>query len=98
MGKLKAAMMEGTYPGSHLYTVYEESEQGETKDLVNHPSHYTQGKYEVLPVLMDWFKEDPLAWQVAKYLSRYKHKGTPVQDLKKAEFYLKELINAVDSK
>jgi hypothetical protein len=67
-------------------------------DLVNHPSHYTFGEYEVLPVLMDWFKEDPLGWQVAKYLARYKHKGNPVQDLKKARFYLDELIKeAIDA-
>ena len=26
-------------------------------DLVNHPSHYTFGKYEVLPILMDWFRD-----------------------------------------
>lgn len=64
----------------------------EEQDKVNHPSHYTFGKYEVLPVLQDWFLTDPLAWQVVKYMSRYKHKGTPLQDLQKAEFYLKELI------
>lgn len=77
MGKMKAIAIE-----------MEEQEQ----DTVNHPSHYTFGNYEVLPVLQDWFPKDPLAWQVVKYMSRYKHKGTPLQDLQKAEFYLKELI------
>jgi hypothetical protein len=65
-------------------------------DLVNHPSHYTFGKYEVLPVLLDWFKDDPLGWQVGKYLARYKHKGNPIQDLKKARFYLEALIQELE--
>ena len=62
---------------------------------IEHPQHYTRGKYEVFPILQDWFPTDPLAWQVGKYLARYKHKGTPLEDLKKAEFYLKELIKNV---
>lgn len=64
----------------------------EESDPVNHPSHYTFGKYEVLPVLMDWFGKQPLLWQVVKYLSRAKHKGNYLQDLRKAEFYLKKAI------
>jgi hypothetical protein len=33
---------------------------------------------------------------VNKYLVRYKHKGTPVQDLKKAQWYLERLIRIVE--
>jgi len=62
---------------------------------VEHPKHYTFGHYEVFPILQDWFPTDPLAWQVGKCLARYKHKGNPLGDLKKAEFYLKELIKNV---
>lgn len=65
-------------------------------DMVNHPAHYTFGKFEVLPVLMDWFGTQPLLWQVVKYLSRAKHKGCYLQDLKKAEFYLKEAIRQAE--
>lgn len=61
-------------------------------DPVNHPSHYTFGKYEVLDVLQDWFPTSPLLWQVVKYISRADHKGNKLQDLKKAEFYLKKAI------
>lgn len=65
-------------------------------DPVNHPTHYTFGKYEVIDVLMDWFPEAPLLWQVVKYVSRAKHKGNYLQDLKKAEFYLqREIKNAI---
>ena len=61
-------------------------------DPVNHPTHYTQGTIECIEYLQSAHSTDPLAWQVVKYLHRYRLKGTPVQDLQKAEFYLKRLI------
>jgi len=61
-------------------------------DLVNHPKHYTFGKYEVLDVLMDWFPRSPLLWQVVKYIARAGHKGHYTQDLEKAQFYLNKAI------
>lgn len=61
-------------------------------DPVNHPPHYTFGKYEVIDVLQDWFATNPLLWQVAKYIARADHKGNPVQDLEKAKFYLEREI------
>ena len=73
------------------------SDDSSKSDPVNHPSHYTFGKYEVLPVLMDWFPDQSLLWQVVKYLSRAKHKGAYLQDLKKAEFYLKRAIENAEN-
>ena len=61
-------------------------------DLVNHPPHYTFGKFEVIDVLLDWFGTDPLLWQVGKYLARARHKGNTIQDLQKAAFYLNRAI------
>jgi hypothetical protein len=61
-------------------------------DPVNHPPHYTFGKYEVIDVLQDWFATNPLLWQVAKYIARADHKGNPIQDLEKAKFYLEREI------
>jgi len=61
-------------------------------DVVNHPSHYTFGKkYEVIDVIEDWnlsFAEG----STLKYLARFKYKGNPLEDLKKARFYLNRLI------
>lgn len=71
-----------------------------SNEIVNHPSHYTFGRYEVLDVLLDWFPSDPLLWQVGKYIARAAHKGAELQDLEKAEFYLKkriELLRAEDN-
>lgn len=61
-------------------------------DPVNHPTHYTFGKFEVIDVLEDWFPNDPLLWQVGKYISRAGRKGSKTVDLKKARFYLDRAI------
>ena len=63
-------------------------------DTVNHPSHYTQGKIEVLDFILD--QDLPyLPGQVIKYICRYRYKNG-VEDLRKAEFYLKRLIRELE--
>lgn len=67
--------------------------RAEANSLVNHPPHYVEGrKYEPLDVLLDWFGTDPLLWQVGKYISRAGRKGSALQDLQKARFYLDKAI------
>jgi len=61
-------------------------------DQVRHPKHYTFGRFEVIDVLEDWFPDDPLRWQVGKYLARAGRKRDMVQDLEKAKFYLERRI------
>ena len=56
------------------------------------PVHYTFGKYEVIDILEDWFPTDPLLWQVGKYIARAGRKGSAVEDLEKAKFYLERKI------
>lgn len=67
-------------------------------DMVNHPPHYQQGGMEVIDVLQVFFPEDPLLWQVGKYIMRAGKKGDIVEDLEKAAWYLarriEELKNA----
>ena len=60
-------------------------------DLVNHPPHYLQGTIEVLDYILDQ-QCGYLDGQVVKYIARYRYKGNPVEDLKKAQFYLTRLI------
>jgi len=66
-------------------------------DPVNHPSHYTRGKIEVLDFIEDQKLGFHLA-QVIKYVCRagYKDPGTYKQDLEKAAFYLKRAIDNYD--
>ena len=67
-------------------------------ETVNHPPHYTFGKYEVIDVLEDWFPEEPHLWQVGKYIARAARKGDELEDLKKARWYLERKIKQLESK
>jgi hypothetical protein len=58
---------------------------------VNHPKHYNTGKIEVIDAIEEWnlgFCDG----NVIKYVARHKHKGNPIEDLKKAKWYLERLI------
>ena len=72
------------------------------QDLVNHPSHYTAGRIEVIDFIEDCVKQAPdavvggLQWQVLKYLSRLWLKDNPALDAGKARFYLNRLITTLD--
>lgn len=70
------------------------------KDMVNHPGHYTWlGGVEVIDIV------EPLAdesgWNVAcavKYLLRCDKKGKPLEDLKKAQWYIAREIARREAK
>lgn len=67
------------------------------KETVNHPSHYNAGSIEVIDAIDDWslgFYEG----NVVKYVARAKHKGTELDDLKKARWYLDRLICTLEKK
>lgn len=68
-----------------------------TKDMVNNPAHYTQGKIETIEFIEDK-KLDYHLGNVVKYITRAKHKGTEMQDLKKAQWYLNRYIKNKESK
>lgn len=63
-------------------------------DPVNHPKHYTFGKFEVLDVIEDWELGFHLG-NVVKYVARAKYKGNEIEDLKKAQFYLERYLGLV---
>ena len=63
-------------------------------DAVNHPSHYTRGKIEVI----DFIEDQQLPYHlgnVIKYIARAGYKGDKLEDLKKARWYLDRYINGV---
>lgn len=72
------------------------------QDLVNHPSHYTAGRIEVIDFIEDCVRQAPdavvggLQWQALKYLSRLWLKDNPALDAGKARFYLNRLITTLD--
>lgn len=63
----------------------------QTKEAVNHPSHYNAGNLEVIDVIEDWNLGFSLG-NAIKYIARAEHKGTQIQDLKKAAWYLNREI------
>jgi hypothetical protein len=72
--------------------------QPRKSDPVNRPGHYTFGRFEVIDVLEGWFPTDPLLWQVGKYIARAGRKGSLVEDLKKAAWYLSRRIEKETAK
>jgi hypothetical protein len=64
-------------------------------DNVNHPSHYTDGKIEVIDYIEDKLTtegfESYCIGNVIKYISRYRLKNG-LEDLKKAAWYLDRAI------
>lgn len=77
-------------------------EDYEENDSVNHPAHYTGGKMECIDIV-DVMTEDKQGLEafctgnIVKYLYRYNKKGG-VEDVKKAEWYFKKLIEVLEEK
>ena len=64
-------------------------------DMVNHPPHYNQDNIECIDAIASATNsgfEHYLQGVIIKYLWRYRYKGKPVEDLRKAEWYLQKLI------
>ena len=67
-------------------------------DRVNSPSHYTNGSQEAIVTIEEAIDGAPsvqsgmLQAQVLKYLLRVWYKDNPLEDLKKAPWYLTRLI------
>lgn len=74
------------------------------EDMVNQPVHYISGGIECADALdaMVSAYPDPnaaaLAWQVGKYIWRHPLKWNPLEDLKKARWYLDRLIAHYEKK
>ena len=72
------------------------------KEMVNHPSHYKNNKYEAIDIMLDIFgKDKTLAFcelNAFKYLWRADNKGTDIQNKKKAIWYLNKYIELKENK
>lgn len=69
-------------------------------DEVEHPAHYTRGGVECIDAIEAAVTglegvEAVLTGQVLKYLWRWRHKGRPLEDLRKARWYLDRLLARV---
>lgn len=72
------------------------------EDVINNPEHYKVGGYEAIDVIKA--KLTPEEYRgyckgnVLKYLMRANYKGHHDQDIQKAEYYAKELSDALECK
>jgi len=57
------------------------------EDPISRPSHYTFGHIEVIDAIEDWQLGFHLG-NVVKYVARAGRKGSKLEDLKKARWYL----------
>ena len=75
-------------------------EEEKAHDVVNHPKHYNQSGIECIDAIKaatgDGF-EVYLQGNILKYLWRYRYKNG-AEDLKKAEWYLRKLIEEVEKR
>lgn len=71
-----------------------DAEVTQSENAVEHPTHYCQGSIECIDALNAMVEgwDDPvaavLAWQTVKYIWRHPFKGKPLEDIRKAQFYL----------
>lgn len=62
---------------------------------VDRPAHYTMGKIEVI----DFIEDQDLPYHTAnaiKYICRYRYKGKPIEDLRKAAWFCTRLANKLE--
>ena len=71
------------------------------KDNVNHPNHYTNGDIECIDAIrasMNFYLFcGYLQGNIMKYVWRYRLKGHPIEDLKKARWYIDKLIETLET-
>jgi len=71
-----------------------------SKDMVNHPGHYASGAIECKDAIREAVKDykgwsAKCAGDVIKYIWRA-HKKNGLEDLKKAQWYMNELVAEVE--
>jgi len=66
-----------------------------TADPINHPAHYTFSAIEVIDVIEAWELGFHLG-NVVKYVARAGRKGSKLDDLKKARWYLNREIGRLE--
>lgn len=70
------------------------------KDMINNPSHYTQGGIEVIDYIRAKLSEPEFIGyclgNTLKYVSRAGHKGDALEDYKKAQVYLNWAIEILE--
>lgn len=76
--------------------------QDNEKEWVNHPQHYNQGGIECFDVMRAYYGEQAFEGfclcSTLKYVMRCRNKDKYLEDLKKAQVYIQEIIKLHDGK
>ena len=88
------------FRGCMMHEYYDQELEAEVeKDMVNSPAHYANGEIECIDYLKDNMPRAAylgyLEGNCKKYLHRCHYKGKPLEDLKKAVWYLDRLTQEV---
>ncbi len=67
----------------------------QAEPLIDHPAHYTFSRIEVIDAIEAWGMGFHLG-NVVKYVARAGRKGSKLQDLKKARWYLEREITRIE--
>lgn len=78
-------------------------DEAQNEDTINHPSHYTKGRYEVIDIIeqavQDWSGVLAVCiGNVIKYVMRAPYKGSRLENLKKARWYLDKAISILEAR
>lgn len=94
-GECDSNVFEYPYP-DFTVDMYDDPPRPLPSDPVNNPAHYGQGSIECIEYIQDFLNDDEyigyLRGNIAKYLHRWRYKNG-VEDLKKAQWYLTELLD-----
>jgi len=70
------------------------------KDMVNNPDHYNQSSIECIDAIEASMPtvefQGYLKGNALKYKWRYRYKGSPIEDLKKSQWYTAKLIKSLE--
>ena len=91
----------GAGPTDSYYPPSEFKLTSDEPDMVNSPSHYTQGDIECIDAIAEVVKyldgmEAMCTGNAIKYLWRWKHKNG-ITDLRKAQWYIQRMIDEFDA-
>lgn len=93
---LRANFYKNRKPSQEMNDYIAESDDTtEEMDAVEKPAHYNNGSIEAIEYIKQQTGtgfDDYLYGNAIKYLHRYRYKGKPVEDLRKAVWYINRMI------
>lgn len=82
-------------------SLFNQGAENNVKDNVNNPSHYASGDIECIDAIKASMTKEAflgyLKGNIQKYVWRYEKKINPVQDLKKARWYMERMVREMET-